>query len=335
MTHGRSRRRGLAHQLDLRRALEPGRQADRNREPRRQRAPVGRCHGQDREKNRHHEVAAAHESRRTGPRAFRALPRRWPFARRRRRRPSRPHLQRRDRRADRGSAVHRARSDIEVASLHRNDGERPRRFGGDDGDLVVYDTKTKAERYRLPGSAGKYPVFAVSETAGLLATTAPGKRRNNPREQSVFIQLRKLATGEKVWEAEAKGDVSADEMAFSRDGKQLAAAVNGQVYVYAAADKQLIGKVLVFPSFGSLHVAFTADGKRLIAGRRHAQLWDIATGKRLHHFGPFTDLLHSVDDVSPNGKYLVTGHIGSDGRIWEIDTGTFFRRLGKNVDPPS
>jgi WD40 repeat protein len=207
-------------------------------------------------------------------------------------------------------------------------------LGGEDGDLVVYDTKTKAERYRLPGSAGKYPVFAVSETAALLATTAPGKRQNDPREQSVFIQLRKLATGEKVWEAEAKGDVSADEMAFSRDGKQLAAAVNGQVYVYAAADKQLIGKVLVFPSFGRLHVAFTADGKRLIAGRRHAQLWDIATGKRLHHFGPFTDLLHSLD-VSPDGKYLVTGHIGSDGRIWEIDTGTFFRRLGKNVDPPS
>jgi len=205
-------------------------------------------------------------------------------------------------------------------------------LGGYEGDLVVYDTKTKAERYRLPGIPRKDPVFAVSETAGLLATTAPGKVQG--KDVSVFIQLRKLATGEKVWEAEAKGDVSADEMAFSRDGKQLVAAVNGQAYVYATADKQLIRKVLVFPSFGGLHVAFTADGKRLIAGRRHAQLWDIATGKRLHHFGPFTDLLHSVA-VSPDSKYLVTGHIGSDGRIWEIETGKFFRRLGKNVDPPS
>jgi len=24
-----------------------------------------------------------------------------------------------------------------------------------------------------------------------------------------------------------------------------------------------------------------------------------------------------------------TGHVGSDARIWEIDTGVFFRRLGK------
>ena len=138
-----------------------------------------------------------------------------------------------------------------------------------------------------------------------------------------------------MWEAEAKGVGSANEMAFSRDGKQLVAAVNGQAYVYATATKQLISKVLVYPpSFDYVHVAFTADGKRLIAGRRHAQLWDIATGKRLHHFGPFVDLLHTVD-VSPDGKYLVTSHIGSDARIWEIDTGTFFRRLGKNVDPPS
>jgi hypothetical protein len=39
-------------------------------------------------------------------------------------------------------------------------------------------------------------------------------------------------------------------------------------------------------------------------------------------------------DVSPDGKYLATGHIGSDARIWEIATGTFYRRLGKNVHPP-
>ena len=55
--------------------------------------------------------------------------------------------------------------------------------------------------------------------------------------------------------------------------------------------------------------------------------------KRVHHFGPFQDLLHSTD-VSPDGKYLVTGHMGSDGRIWEIATGKLFRRLGKNVYPP-
>ena len=201
-------------------------------------------------------------------------------------------------------------------------------LGGYGGDLVVYDTKAKAERYRLPAIANHFPMFAVSETGGLLATTTPGENR------SAFVQLRKLETAEPVWETEAEGDRSAYSMAFSRDGRQLAVAVHGQVYVYATADKKLIKKVSVYPTFGSFEVAFTADGQKLLIGQRHAQLWDIATGKRVHHFGPFSDLCHSLD-VSPDGRYLVTGHIGSDGRIWEIATGTFHRRLGKNVRPPA
>lgn len=196
------------------------------------------------------------------------------------------------------------------------------------GDLVVYDTKAKAERYRLPWITRHLPRFAVSEAGGLLATTAPGKGR------SVTVQLRKLETGEPVWQAQAEGDSSAYSMAFSRDGKQLAVAVRGQVYVYATADSKPINKVLVYPTFGSFEVALTADGRRLISSaKRHAQLWDIATGKRVHHFGPFSDVCHSVD-VSPDGRYLVTSHMGSDGRIWEIATGTFYRRLGKDIRPP-
>ena len=112
-------------------------------------------------------------------------------------------------------------------------------LGGYGGDLVVYDTKAKAERYRLPAIANNFPMFAVSETGGLLATT-PGENR------SVFVQLRKLETAEPVWETEAEGDRSAYSMAFSRDGRQLAVAVHGQVYVYATADKKLIKKVAVY-----------------------------------------------------------------------------------------
>lgn len=200
-------------------------------------------------------------------------------------------------------------------------------LGGYGGGLVVYDTATKAERYRLPGVANSYPVFAVSEQAGFLATTARGN------ERSVMVQLRKLETGDLIWEAEAEGEPSAYALAFSRDGQRLAAAVRGNAYIYATAENALINTLAVYPTFGSFEVAFTADGQRLLTGQRHAQLWDIATGKRLHHFGPFSDLCHSLD-VSPDGKFLVTGHMGSDGRIWEIDSGTFFRRLGKNVYPP-
>jgi WD40 repeat protein len=145
--------------------------------------------------------------------------------------------------------------------------------------------------------------------------------------------LSKLETGEPLWQVEAEGDRSAYSMAFSRDGKRLAVAVHGQVYVYATADKKLIKRVVVYPTFGDFDIAFTADGQKLVStAKRHAQLWDIATGKRLRHFGSFSDVCHSVN-VSPDGRYLVTSHTGSDGRIWEIETGMFYRRLGKNVRP--
>ena len=201
--------------------------------------------------------------------------------------------------------------------------------GGYGGTLLVYDVKAKAERYRLPAIPNEYPRFAVSQAAGLLVTTVPGKDR------SVIVQLRSLETGKAIGEMEAKGSSSASSLAFSRNGKELVVAVEGNAHVYATADRKLITTVMYYPTFGGAHdIAFTVDGRRLITGHRHAQLWDIATGKRVHHFGPFRDLLHSVD-VSPDGKYLVSGHVGSDGRIWEVDTGEFFRRLGKNVYPPS
>jgi WD40 repeat protein len=80
-------------------------------------------------------------------------------------------------------------------------------------------------------------------------------------------------------------------------------------------------------------LVFTHNGKRLITARRHPELWDATTGEKLRHFGPFTDLTHSLT-ISPDGKYLLTTHMGSDLRLWEIETGTFFRRFGRNVTRP-
>jgi WD40 repeat protein len=201
-------------------------------------------------------------------------------------------------------------------------------LGVDGGDVSVYDLKAKAERYRLKGVANHCPSVAISDAAGLLAITFKGT--DNAR-----VQVVKLATGEPVWAVEFKGvRQSAGPIALSRDGTRLAVSVAGSAHIYDVADKRLITSFLTTPYFNSGTYAFTADGKGLVSCFKHAMLFDIASGTRVHHFGPFLDLCHSVD-VSPDGKYLATGHIGSDARIWEVETGTFYRRLGKNVHPPS
>jgi WD40 repeat protein len=200
-------------------------------------------------------------------------------------------------------------------------------IGGYGTAVAVYDWAARRERYHLPGTPAEYSQFAASEAAGVLATTAPAG------ERSVRVMLHKLDRGEKLWEAEMQGSRTADIVVFSRDGARLAVAVDGKAYIYETGTGKLVTALTVYPTFGSITLAFTADGHRLVAGVRHAQLWDIATGNRVLNYGPFSDLFHSVD-VSPDGRYIVTGHMGSDGRIWEIGTGVFFRRLGKNVHPP-
>ena len=199
------------------------------------------------------------------------------------------------------------------------------------GDIIAYDVKTKSERYRVPSAPGEYPRFAVSDAAALLAIALPGKGGQ------VRVQVLELETGKTVWSFNAKTASErknvADSVGLSRDGRLLGVDVDELVLVYDIANKNPVTRIPAHPYFAGRNLNFTADNKAIIGGVTHAMLTDIATGKRIHQFGPFSDNFHAAD-VSPDGNYLVTGHLGSDGRIWEIGTGTFYRRLGKDVKPP-
>jgi WD40 repeat protein len=204
-------------------------------------------------------------------------------------------------------------------------------LGGYGGDIVAWDVNTKSERYRVPGVAREYPYFAIADDPALLAIALPGDGGH------VRVQVLELGTGKPIWRFNAKTAVEyknhPGSVALSRDGRLLAVDVDALVLVFDVANKKPVTRVPAHPYFSGRNLNFTADGKALIGGLTHAMLTDIASGKRIRQFGPFSDNFHAAD-VSPDGKYLVTGHIGSDGRIWEVSTGTFYRRLGKDVKPP-
>jgi WD40 repeat protein len=203
-------------------------------------------------------------------------------------------------------------------------------IGGYADTVNAIDTDTRAVRYRLPGHQMEVPAIAVAETAGLVATSV-WDTYTKPETRRPRVYLWRLSTGEKI--AEFASTLDPRPLAFSRDGAQLAVVSSGNVHIYSVAD-QRITQTLAGPANASpFGVAFTADGKGLIVCTTHPVLWDLTTGRKVRHFGPFTDLCHSVD-VSPDGRFAVTTSAGSDLRIWEISTGTFYRRLGRNVNPP-
>jgi hypothetical protein len=110
-------------------------------------------------------------------------------------------------------------------------------------------------------------------------------------------------------------------VAFSPDGKRLAAGFDRTVVVFGVPD----GKpLLTMPGHtGSIHaVAFSHDGNRVAsAGEdRTARVWDARTGK-----GPLVVRGHEgvVAGVafSPDGKKLVTASWDQSARVWDATTG--------------
>lgn len=198
--------------------------------------------------------------------------------------------------------------------------------GGTNDEVLAIDSATNATKYKLPGHGEQATSIAISEPHRLVATGGVSKDR------VASVQLWKLETGEKISEIR---DLGGDwpRLAFSRDGTQLAIGTDGYVKIYSIPNKRVTNTIKIHATYAAYDVAFTADGKGLISCQSHPILWDLATGKLVRHFGPFSDLCHGVD-VSPDGKYAVTSSMGSDVRVWEIATGTFHRRLGQDVKPP-
>ena len=199
-------------------------------------------------------------------------------------------------------------------------------IAGPGDSVLAVDLDAMAIKYRLPGHGTAATAVAVSESAGLVATTASGDEAVGLPPRTLLWQL---DTGDKIAEFPGEGD----GLAFSADGARLAIISGGTVRIYSLAAATLDATIVVHPLFSVFDIAFTADGQGLITCQSHPILWDIATGEIVRHFGPFSDLCHTVD-VSPDGRFALTTSMASDLKIWEIATGTFYRRLGVDVHPP-
>ncbi|MFI5460516.1 MAG: protein kinase [Isosphaerales bacterium] len=133
---------------------------------------------------------------------------------------------------------------------------------------------------------------------------------------SGLVKVWEAATGQEVFSCQySDGEVW--DVAFSPDGKRLAAGGNKGIRIWGVASREMQA---TWPSQSRLSecVAFSPDGKRLAVGgiEGTVEVWDTATGQRVEtfkgHFGP----VHAIA-FGPDGTRLATG--GPDGtlRLWD------------------
>ncbi|NTU64400.1 MAG: WD40 repeat domain-containing protein, partial [Chloroflexi bacterium] len=119
--------------------------------------------------------------------------------------------------------------------------------------------------------------------------------------------------------------VSAQRVAYSPDGKLLAACDSHGVKIYDAATDELL-RTLTGHQADSTAVGFSRDGTRLASGSHdgNVSVWDTVTGRSLVELTGHQDAIEGLT-FSPDGKWLVTASADATMKFWDAATGDLLR----------
>jgi len=133
------------------------------------------------------------------------------------------------------------------------------------------------------------------------------------------IELRKLETSA----------TSSSSVTFSSDGKKIAmiSPMPGRVADVKIWDVES-GKEVQKLAGKALYDTFPQISKKILTGSPTVRIWDVESGKEMQKFVGHTKRI-SFNNLSPDGKNVVT--IGDDRtiRIWDANSGKEIRRLGE------
>ena len=109
-------------------------------------------------------------------------------------------------------------------------------------------------------------------------------------------------------------------VAFSPDGKTLAAAVSNEIKLWNVEKRQIFG-MLEGHTGGIWSLSFSPDGKNIASGSvdNTVKLWDVGTQENIATFVGHEDEVTSVS-FSPNGALLASGAWDGIVKVWDVNT---------------
>jgi WD40 repeat protein len=191
--------------------------------------------------------------------------------------------------------------------------------------VEVWDVASGSRIWRIPVSRDRnYGAFAFAPDekmvvfAPRVGNEGPPHRKEDDR---LLLSLYDAPTGTKLQYAGEIETASAHTLAFSPDGKILAAMEHSREFVLWDFTT---GKLLHEPTIDEGWVVcrcFSRDGKWIATGSNHGFvcLWDVATGKLIRKFPHQDGTIYSLA-FSRNGKRLAAG-IDDNLRVWDVATG--------------
>jgi WD40 repeat protein len=182
----------------------------------------------------------------------------------------------------------------------------------DNGNLHAWGNSEGKELYKLEGQYHGLISFAQDSRHFALAAGDDN------------VRIWDAATGREVRRLQRSGAVSL--LAFSPDGKTLAALTRDEICLWELASGQKRGR---FPASNSLSGLVFSPDSRFLAGGGHDEtirVWDTWSGKLVRGFVGHHWAVNAIA-FSPDGKLLVSGGEDSSVRLWDVKSGDELRRF--------
>lgn len=183
---------------------------------------------------------------------------------------------------------------------------------GSDGSVIAWDvggSRRLGQTFRFASTSDRASTASAVSPDGTAFATSPGEGR---------VALWRTRTLTRLPGA-LRGPVGhVNSLAFSDDGKLLAAAGSDRAVVWDAATAK-ITRVLPVAELGAQTIAFSPNGTTLAMGQIDGSdvIYDLRTGERVARF----DNAGSTDsiDFSPDGKLLASASLDGSVTVWDVN----------------